>query len=177
MGARIVRGGEGIRIGGPLAGAPGSEVVLDAGESGTAARFLTALAAVTPGRFLVTGSARLRERPMGDLVRALQALGASIEFRGEKENLPISIAGGKISAPRVTVDASLSSQFLSALLLAGAALEGGLEVDVRRVDGESLRRGGAGVAGKPHDGGQGRPHGKSADRSNGHHVVSRRAGG
>jgi len=130
MGARIVRDGEGIRIGGPLAGAPGSEVVLDAGESGTAARFLTALAAVTPGRFLVTGSARLRERPMGDLVRALQALGASIEFRGEKECLPLSIGGGKISAPRVTVDASLSSQFLSALLLAGAAREGGLEVDV-----------------------------------------------
>jgi 3-phosphoshikimate 1-carboxyvinyltransferase len=130
MGARIVRDGEGIRIGGPLAGATGSEVVLDAGESGTAARFLTALAAVTPGRFLVTGSARLRERPMGDLVRALQALGASIEFRGEKENLPVSIAGGKISARRVTVDASLSSQFFSALLLAGAALEGGLEVDV-----------------------------------------------
>src|SRR5712692_4409329 len=130
MGARIVRYGEGIRIGGPLAGDPGTEVVLDAGESGTAARFLTALAAATPGLFLVTGSARLRERPMGELVHALQALGASIEFRGEKENLPVSIAGGKISARRVTVDASLSSQFLSALLLAGAALEAGLEVDV-----------------------------------------------
>jgi 3-phosphoshikimate 1-carboxyvinyltransferase len=130
MGARIERLPNGLRIGGPLSGPSAREVALDAGESGTAARFLTALAAVTPGRFLVTGSARLRERPMGDLVRALQALGASIEFRGEKENLPVSIAGGKISARRVTVDASLSSQFLSALLLAGAALEGGLEVDV-----------------------------------------------
>src|SRR5512132_3508162 len=132
MGARIVRAGEGIRIGGPLAGDPGAgaEVVLDAGESGTAARFLIALAAVTPGLFLVTGSARLRERPMGQLVHALQALGAAIEFRGEKESLPVSIAGGKISARRVSVDTSLSSQFLSALLLAGAALEGGLEVDV-----------------------------------------------
>src|SRR5712692_353995 len=129
MSARIVRG-EGIRIGGPLSGPPGREVTLDAGESGTAARFLTALAAATPGLFLVTGSARLRERPMVELVRALQALGASIEFRGEKERLPVSIAGGKISARRVTVDASLSSQFLSALLLAGAALEAGLEVDV-----------------------------------------------
>jgi 3-phosphoshikimate 1-carboxyvinyltransferase len=130
MGARIERLANGLRIGGPLSGPSGREVALDAGESGTAARFLTALAAVTPGRFLVTGSARLRERPMGDLVRALQALGASIEFRGEKENLPVSIAGGEVSAPRVTVDASRSSQFLSALLLAGAAREGGLEVDV-----------------------------------------------
>lgn len=129
MGARVERLPNGLRIGGPLSGPSGREVALDAGESGTAARFLTALAAVTPGCFLVTGSARLRERPMGDLVRALQALGASIEFRGEKENLPVSIAGGKISARRVTVDASLSSQFLSALLLVGAALEGGLEVD------------------------------------------------
>src|SRR5207245_11469174 len=105
-------------------------VALDPGASATAAAVLPALAAMPPVRYFVTGSARLRERPMGDLVRALQGLGTSIEFRGEKENLPVTIAGGKIAAPRVTVDASMSSQFLSALLLAGAALEGGLEVDV-----------------------------------------------
>jgi 3-phosphoshikimate 1-carboxyvinyltransferase len=130
MGARIERLPEGLRIGGPLAGSPGREVALDAGESGTAARFLTALAAVTPGRFLLTGAARLRERPMGELVDALRACGPSIEFRGEKGTLPLAIAGGSLSARRVVVDASRSSQFLSALLLAGAGRDGGLEVDV-----------------------------------------------
>jgi 3-phosphoshikimate 1-carboxyvinyltransferase len=130
MGARIDRSPQGVRISGPLAGAAGTEVTLDAGESGTAARFLAALAAVSPGRFLLTGSARLCERPIGELVDALLALGASIDFRGQKGSLPLGIVGGELSARRVVVDASRSSQFLSALLLAGAARKEGLEVEV-----------------------------------------------
>ena len=128
MGARITPSTLGLRVRGPLSGPGDFEVALDAEESGTAARFLAALAAATPGRFLLTGSARLRERPIGDLVRALRSSGARIEYAGEPEHLPVRIAGGSLRSGRVAVDASKSSQFFSALLLAGPALPGGLEV-------------------------------------------------
>ena len=127
MGATIDSSPMGLRVHGPLAGPNEREVTLDAGESGSAARFLTALAAAIPGRFLLTGSERLRERPIGELVRALRSSGARIEYAGEPERLPVAIAGGSLRSGRVTVDASRSSQFFSALLLAGPALPGGLE--------------------------------------------------
>ncbi len=119
---------DGLAVRGPLAGPADPEAVLDAGESGTAARFLLALAAVTPGRFLITGGRRLRERPMDALVHALSQLGARIVPRGEPGFLPLAVEGGGCTATSVTVDAAQSSQFLSALLLAGAALPGGLAV-------------------------------------------------
>lgn len=128
MGATISPSPLGWRIRGPLSGPGDLEVTLDAGESGTAARFLAALAAATPGRFRLTGSGRLRERPIGELVRALRSCGARIEFAGEPEHLPLEIAGGSLRSGRVGVDASRSSQFFSALLLAGPAVSGGLEV-------------------------------------------------
>jgi len=128
MGATIAPSPLGLRVHGPLGGQNDLEITLDAGESGTGARFLAALAAATPGRFLLTGSERLRERPIGELVRALRSAGARIEYTGETECLPIQIAGGSLRSGRVTVDASRSSQFFSALLLAGPALPGGLEV-------------------------------------------------
>jgi 3-phosphoshikimate 1-carboxyvinyltransferase len=128
MRVSIERTADGLSVRGPLSGSADAEVVLDARESGTAARFLLALAAVTPGRFLVTGAPRLRERPMDGLVSALSQLGAPIAPRGEPGFLPLAVEGGRCGATSVTVDAAQSSQFLSALLLAGAALPGGLAV-------------------------------------------------
>jgi 3-phosphoshikimate 1-carboxyvinyltransferase len=113
---------------GPLAAPPDREVVLDAGESGTAARFLTALAAAIPGRFVVTGAPRLRERPIGELVAALRSLGGEIEPSDGPGGFPVRIRGGSLRTGRAAVDASRSSQFVSALLLAAPAVEGGLEV-------------------------------------------------
>jgi len=128
MGARIVPIEEGLRVSGPL-GAPGrGEVALDAGDSGTAARFLAAVASATPGDFLLDGSRRLRERPMGELVAALREAGARIEDRGEPGRLPLGIRGGGLASREISVDASRSSQFVSALLLAAVAVEGGLRV-------------------------------------------------
>jgi 3-phosphoshikimate 1-carboxyvinyltransferase len=129
MHASIEACGDGLAVHGPLAGTPDREVVLDAGESGTAARFLLALAAVTGGRFLLTGAARLRERPMAGLVTALSTLGARIVPRAKRGFLPLAIEGAPLASGSVTVDASQSSQFISALLLAGAAVEGGLAVE------------------------------------------------
>jgi 3-phosphoshikimate 1-carboxyvinyltransferase len=131
MGARIEPAAAGWRVSGPLRGDPAREVLLDARDSGTAARFLAAAAAATPGRFLLTGSARLCERPIGELVDALRGAGAAVAYRGADGCLPIAVGGeggGAWRRPEVAVDASRSSQFLSALLLAGLAVDGGLTV-------------------------------------------------
>jgi 3-phosphoshikimate 1-carboxyvinyltransferase len=128
MGAEISETAAGLLVRGPL-GVPGEEWVrLDAGDSGTAARFLAAAAAVSRGRFRLTGSPRLCERPMGELVRALRAAGARIDFEGKEGHLPLAIRGATLRAGTIEVDASRSSQFLSALLLVSAAVEGGLTV-------------------------------------------------
>jgi 3-phosphoshikimate 1-carboxyvinyltransferase len=131
MGAVFRQTREGLAVHGPLGGPADREVILDAGDSGTAARFLTAVAAAVPGRFLLTGSGRLQERPVGELVAALSSIGATIAFRGNEGFLPLEIRGSALRSGRVEVDAARSSQFVSALLIAGVAVEGGLEVEPR----------------------------------------------
>lgn len=99
-------------------GAPRSE--LDLGGAGAAARFVLACAAAAEGATVVTGKARLRERPMADLFEALGALGIRIEALGRPGHLPVRVHGGAIE-PRVwRVRAGVSSQFTSALCLLAA---------------------------------------------------------
>ncbi len=98
-------------------------VEIDARESGTTARLSLGIAALSAERSVIDGRSRLRERPFGPLVNALKSLGA--EVSGER--LPIRIRGG-VKGNRVTVDASLSSQFVSSLLLLGSRV--GLEIEV-----------------------------------------------
>jgi 3-phosphoshikimate 1-carboxyvinyltransferase len=129
MGAEFIPSDRGLTVRGPLGTSGGSEVVLDAGSSGTAARFLAALAAAVPGRYRLTGSARLRERPMAELVAALRSAGASVEPGGRDGFLPLVITGKTLRSGAIAVDASRSSQFVSALLLAAVAVEGGLSVE------------------------------------------------
>jgi 3-phosphoshikimate 1-carboxyvinyltransferase len=128
MGASIAAVADGVAVRGPLAGAPGGVTMLDAADSGTAARFLTAVAATVPGRFALTGSPRLRERPVGELVEALRRAGARIAYDGAEGYLPLAIEGGTLAGGEIAVDASRSSQFFSALLLAAPAVGGGLMV-------------------------------------------------
>ncbi len=128
MGAVVDRTRAGIAVGGPLGRTGNADVVLDAGASGTAARFLAALACAVPGHYLLTGSPRLRERPMGELLAALRLAGAEVTEGGIEGFLPLSIRGGRLRRASIEVDASRSSQFLSALLLAGVAVDGGLSV-------------------------------------------------
>lgn len=89
---------------------------LDVGASGTAARFLTALATLAPSAHTLDGVPRMRERPIVDLVDALSGLGADIEVRGEGGCPPLHIGGGGLEGGAVTLDASRSSQYLSAVL-------------------------------------------------------------
>lgn len=103
----------------------------DAGDAGTTFRFLTAYLSAQPGVQVLTGSARMRERPVGALVGALRALGADIQFLEKDGYPPLRIGephqlGKKIRSIRV--EAGVSSQFLSALLLIGPYLPNGLEL-------------------------------------------------
>lgn len=121
MGAKVARRPEGWSVRGPL-GVPADRItLLDAHDSGTAARFLAALCAATPGDFRLTGSPRLSERPMSALVTALLSLSSDVREEGAPGCLPLRIRGKTLSGGSVRVDASQSSQFLSALLLLGAA--------------------------------------------------------
>lgn len=128
MGAVVGETRSGLAVRGPLGRSSGDDVRLDAGSSGTAARFLAAIAAAVPGRYLLTGSEQLVRRPMAELVAALRSAGASVLSTGREGFLPLAIRGASLRSGDVAVDASRSGQFLSALLLAGVALEGGLTV-------------------------------------------------
>jgi len=91
---------------------------LDARASGTTARFLTAAAQLADGAVTIDGSARMRERPIEELVNSLRALGASIEILGARGCPPVRVAGGGLRGGRARIDARRSSQFVSAVLLA-----------------------------------------------------------
>lgn len=97
---------------------------INVGAAGTAMRFLTAYYAAVPGRKIVLdGSDRMRERPVGPLVDALRKLGAEIEYMSKDGYPPLSITGHKLAGGEVVIDATLSSQFVSALLMTAPAME------------------------------------------------------
>jgi len=116
-----------------------SEVMLSALESssnqidihhaGTAMRFLTAYFSIQEGcEITLTGSSRMKERPIKILVEALQQLGASISYVEKEGFPPLKINGTKITKNKVTLPADISSQYISALLLIAPKLENGLEL-------------------------------------------------
>ncbi len=99
---------------------------LDCGASGTTMRFLTALATLVPGRVVVDGSARMRERPIQPLAAALGQIGGSV--RTIAGCPPVTVLGGALSGGEVTIDSRQSSQFLSALLLVAPMSEDGVRI-------------------------------------------------
>lgn len=97
------------------------------GAAGTAMRFLTAYYSVTPGaQITLDGSERMRQRPIGELVNALRSLGADIEYLGKEGFPPLGIRGRMIEGGEVEIPASVSSQFISALLMVGPTMTKGL---------------------------------------------------
>lgn len=89
------------------------------GSAGTAARFLTAMLALSGGEYKLTSSAQMQKRPQAALISALKTLGAEFEFLNEENCFPFTVKGAHKAADEVTVDITKSSQFLSALLMAG----------------------------------------------------------
>lgn len=107
----------------------GNEEIVDIHHAGTAMRFLTAYFAVNEGREVVlTGSPRMKERPIKILVDALRQLGSKIEYVENEGFPPIKISGQKLVQNKVSLPASVSSQYISALLLVAPKLENGLEL-------------------------------------------------
>ena len=109
-------------------GARCEELVIDIGAAGTAMRFLTAFLAVNEGEFVLTGSERMKRRPIGPLVEALRHLGADIRYEGEEGFPPLRIVGQSLNGGQVEISGELSSQYVSALLMIAPTLRNGLEI-------------------------------------------------
>ncbi|WP_309641041.1 3-phosphoshikimate 1-carboxyvinyltransferase [Flavobacterium sp.] len=106
-----------------------SESIIDIHHAGTAMRFLTAYFAIQEGREVVlTGSSRMKERPIQVLVDALRELGADIAYEEQEGFPPLRIKGKKLDKREVTLAAHVSSQYISALLLIASKLESGLQI-------------------------------------------------
>jgi len=125
----VARSAEGVTI--EPDGEPPAEATLDCGAAGTLFRFAVALAATLPGRTRIDGSLRLRERPVGALVAALRGLGVRIDCDRQEGHAPLVVHGGGLRGGRVALDASESSQYLSALLLAAQRAASPVEIQVR----------------------------------------------
>lgn len=103
--------------------------LIDVHHAGTAMRFLTAYFAIQEGKeVILTGSTRMKERPIKILVEALQQLGAEISYEEQAGFPPLSIKGKKLTRSKVSLPANISSQYISALLLIAPKLENGLEL-------------------------------------------------
>lgn len=105
---------------------------LDIHHAGTAMRFLTAYFSIQEGKEVVlTGSERMKQRPIYILVDALKALGASIEYMENPGFPPLKIKGKNLNNAKVSLEANVSSQYISALLLIAPKLPKGLEIEVK----------------------------------------------
>lgn len=103
--------------------------LIDVHHAGTAMRFLTAFFSIQEGKEVVlTGSSRMKERPIKILVEALQQLGAEISYQESEGFPPIRIKGKNLTKNNVSLPANVSSQYISALLLIAPKLENGLEL-------------------------------------------------
>ncbi len=118
-----VRGGCGI--------IPVKQASLFLGNAGTAFRPLTAVLALSGGQYELSGVARMHERPIGDLVDALRALGADIRYLGREDFPPLAIGKGVVpTRDHVAISGEVSSQFLTALVMALPLVGGGVAVEV-----------------------------------------------
>ncbi len=98
----------------------------DIGHAGTAMRFLTAFLAKIAGEWEITGSERMQQRPIAILVDALNKMGAKIEYLKDDGYPPLKILGSHLKGETVQLDGSISSQYISALLLIAPTIENGL---------------------------------------------------
>jgi len=103
--------------------------LVDIHHAGTAMRFLTAYYAALPGTTVqLTGSERMQQRPIGILVDALRSMGADIRYMSKEGYPPLAIQGKRLEAQEVRLDAGVSSQYISALMLIAPSLPNGLSI-------------------------------------------------
>jgi 3-phosphoshikimate 1-carboxyvinyltransferase len=105
---------------------------INVGNAGTVMRFLTALLAVTPGNWLITGTDRMQKRPIQPLTDALQSLGADLTFKSNIGYPPVQIVGNpQLKGGKVQLNAGISSQFISSLMMLGPVLKGGITIHLQ----------------------------------------------
>ena len=102
--------------------------IIDIMAAGTAMRFLTAYFSVTPGSRIITGTQRMKQRPIGTLVDALRELGANIEYVEKEGFPPLRIQGTTLTKSHISLPGNISSQYISALLMIAPILENGLQI-------------------------------------------------
>lgn len=106
--------------------------LVDVGHAGTSMRFLAAYFALREGVWELTGSERMKQRPIKVLVEALRELGANIEYLGREGFPPLWIGDSVLKGGRaISLDASVSSQYISALMMIAPLLKGGLVIDLK----------------------------------------------
>ena len=101
---------------------------IDIMAAGTAMRFLTAFLSVTEGEHTITGTERMRQRPIKILVDALRSIGADIEYTENEGFPPLKIKGSRLEGKEITLPGDVSSQYISALMMIGPILKNGLKL-------------------------------------------------
>jgi 3-phosphoshikimate 1-carboxyvinyltransferase len=132
MGVSIKEAPSGIEIDGCNGHFRPTEDPIFLGNSGTSMRLLISLAALGQGEYLLTGTRRMQERPVQALLDSLGQIGVPARSLNQNGCPPLLITGGKVNGTHVDIDCSISSQFLSSLLLMAPNTDGGLQIDVRR---------------------------------------------
>ena len=128
LGLGIGTNGSTVLIDGVDGELPGRPAHLDARLAGTTSRFLTALCALSPVPVVVDGAPPLRARPMAPLHHALADLGAAVDALDRPGSLPVRVGGRRPSGGEVALPGDISSQYLTALMLIGPYLAGGLHI-------------------------------------------------
>jgi 3-phosphoshikimate 1-carboxyvinyltransferase len=108
-----------------------NERIIDISHAGTSLRFLTSFLCLQKNKeFILTGSDRIKERPIKELVEVLQKMGAKIKYLEQKGFAPLKILGSKIIGGCIQIDGGISSQFISAILLIAPILDYGIELKI-----------------------------------------------
>jgi 3-phosphoshikimate 1-carboxyvinyltransferase len=105
--------------------------LINSGDAGTATRFLTAYFSAQPGREVqLIATERMMQRPMAILIESLRSLGADIVCTGKEGHLPLMIRGRELDGGKLCIDAAVSSQFISALLMIAPRMKNGLHLEL-----------------------------------------------
>ena len=105
-----------------------NNTTFDIGAAGTAMRFLTAFLSKTVGEWIITGSERMKKRPIKLLVDALNSLGARVEYVENEGFPPLRIFGSALMGGEVNLNGGVSSQYISALMMIGPYMQNGLKI-------------------------------------------------
>lgn len=136
LGIKCVFKNDSLLVSGDIKKIKKAEYNLNANLSGTTIRFLLAFACIVPGIKIIRGRGRLNQRPIAHLVESLRELGAKIEYVDKKGYPPVRVTSSKLKAGTVKMKGTISSQFLSALLMV-APLVGKMAIEV---EGEQISR-------------------------------------